>query len=314
MIHDIAHRERAKLMFNPLNKIKKYLQNYPNQHHVRANLEVNNSHDPLTILLDYPVHPHCRPMENSFGGKFIINSIESNKNTYSNHINNISKYKQFLEKIPLQSSTSCEPVWENDMFPGLDAAFLYSLIASTKPSRYIEIGSGTSTKFARRAIDDHQLATKIISIDPAPRADIDELCHEVIRLPFEDVSYDFFSKLNGNDVFFLDGSHRTFQNSDATVFFIEHLNALPEGCYYGIHDIFLPYDYPEAWAQRFYSEQYLLASYILGGGNGDSIEFPAWYMCRNDHMWEKIQELFDWDVSNEIQRHGGAFWMRRGVK
>jgi len=33
------------------------------------------------------------------------------------------------------------------MLPGLDAAFLYSVVAREKPERYIEIGSGTSTKF-----------------------------------------------------------------------------------------------------------------------------------------------------------------------
>ncbi len=35
---------------------------------------------------------------------------------------------------------------------------------------------------------------------------------------------------------------------------------------YGIHDIFLPNDYPTEWNNRFYSEQYLLMMYLLGGG------------------------------------------------
>ena len=37
----------------------------------------------------------------------------------------------------------------------------------------LEIGSGNSTKFARRAIRDHRLCTRITSIDPHPRAEID---------------------------------------------------------------------------------------------------------------------------------------------
>ena len=49
--------------------------------------------------------------------------------------------------------------------------------------RLVEVGSGYSTKFARRAIDDHSLRSRITSIDPAPRAEIDGLCDSVIRGP-----------------------------------------------------------------------------------------------------------------------------------
>ena len=36
-----------------------------------------------------------------------------------------------------------------------------------------------------------------------------------------------------------------------------------------MHDILLPFDYPAEWADRFFNEQYLLASYLLGGAAGD---------------------------------------------
>lgn len=198
------------------------------------------------------------------------------------------------------------------MLPGLDAAFLYSVVAREKPERYIEIGSGTSTKFVRQAIRDHGLSTRIVSIDPEPRADIDHLCDEVVRQPFEDVPSDFFSQMSKKDIFYLDGSHRCFQNSDVTVFFTELLTALPTDCLYGIHDIFLPFDYPNNWADRFYSEQYVLAAYLLGGANGDTIEFPAWYLSTHPESGSVVRELFDWDTSGTIERHGGAFWLRRG--
>ena len=50
-----------------------------------------------------------------------------------------------------------------------------------RPRRFIEIGSGNSTKFARRAIRDHWLNTSIVSIDPFPRSEIDAICDEVVR-------------------------------------------------------------------------------------------------------------------------------------
>ena len=46
----------------------------------------------------------------------------------------------------------------------------------------------------------------------------------------------------------------------------------------GIHDIFLPDDYPPQWADRFYSEQYLLAAWLLGGGGGCEIVLPAHFI------------------------------------
>jgi hypothetical protein len=49
------------------------------------------------------------------------------------------------------------------------------MIASKRPKQYFEIGSGNSTKFARQAIRDHG-ATRIVSIDPSPRAEIDAIC------------------------------------------------------------------------------------------------------------------------------------------
>ena len=66
--------------------------------------------------------------------------------------------------------------------------------------------------------------------------------------------------LSAGDMVFIDNSHRAFQNSDVTVFFTEVLPALPAGVAYGIHDIFLPDDYPAGWSDRFYNEQYLLAA------------------------------------------------------
>ena len=65
------------------------------------------------------------------------------------------------------------PTWENGWFPALDAVTLYGLVATRNPRWYVEVGSGNSTRFVRRAIRDHGLRTRILSIDPGPRAEID---------------------------------------------------------------------------------------------------------------------------------------------
>ena len=72
------------------------------------------------------------------------------------------------------------PSWNNGYLPGLDIIGLYGIIANYKPQKYIEIGSGNSTKVARKAIVENNLKTEITSIDPFPRANIDHLADSVI--------------------------------------------------------------------------------------------------------------------------------------
>ncbi len=129
-----------------------------------------------------------------------------------------------------------------------------------RPKRFVEVGSGDSTRSAsrRRSIRDHSLPTLITSIDPTPRAEIDKLCDFVIRKPLEEVELDVFDELGPGDFLFIDGSHRSFSNSDVTVAFLDVLPRLRAGVVVHFHDIFWPYDYPPEWADRYYSEQYLL--------------------------------------------------------
>jgi hypothetical protein len=173
--------------------------------------------------------------------------------------------KQHFITIPEQSNhqDAQSPGWNNGFLPGLDIVMLYAMMAKFKPATYIEIGSGNSTKVAFKAKKDLQLSSRIISIDPAPRAEIDALTDQVIRKPFEEVDLSVFSKLVAGDIVFVDNSHRMFPNSDATVFFLDVLPNLPEGVIVHVHDIYLPYDYPQFMCDRFYSEQYGLAAFLL---------------------------------------------------
>jgi hypothetical protein len=172
----------------------------------------------------------------------------------------------------------------------------------------MEVGSGNSTKFVRQAIKDHYLQTRIISVDPSPRVEIDTICDETLRVCAETLPVEKFSALNSGDILFIDNSHRSFQNSDTTYFFTAILPNLKPGVVYGIHDIFLPHDYPKSWAMRFYNEQYLLMAYLLGGAAGDEILFPVAYMSYKSEVEKAL--LGDapppWGKQS---LQGGAFWM-----
>src|SRR5690606_30946570 len=96
--------------------------------------------------------------------------------------------------------------------------------------------------------------------------EIDMICDNVFREPLEDVGLEIFDALGAGDILYIDNSHRAFMNSDVTVVFLDILPRLKPGVLVQIHDVTLPYDYPEVWIDRHYSEQYLLAAWLLARG------------------------------------------------
>jgi Methyltransferase domain len=131
-------------------------------------------------------------------------------------------------------------------------------ISSRPLSQYVEVGSGFSTRLPRRAIDDSAASTKLFSIDPSPRADIDRLCDEIHRVSLQEVSRDVFDAFRAGDILVVDATHMAHMNSDVVVLFTEVFPPLAPGELIGMDDVFVPWDYPAEWTSRWYSEQYLL--------------------------------------------------------
>ncbi|WP_157223603.1 class I SAM-dependent methyltransferase [Rhodovulum sp. PH10] len=262
------------------------------------------------VPVDYYVHPKERPPSPAIRAR-----IGAKHESYRNFLRGSLQYQNQFRRIPVEDNgrtANTEPVWINEWFSALDAISLYTLIAHSRPTTYIEIGSGHSTRFARRAIEDFGLATRLCSIDPTPRTEIDELCDEVIRQPLESIDLDVFRNLGVGDFAFLDGSHRVFQNSDATIFLTEIVPSLTPGVIVGIHDVFLPYDYPTAWLRRYYSEQYLLGCYLLGG---DAIDVlcPVHYISKTPDLLSVLDPIWNDPALPGLWKVGGMFWFTRAV-
>lgn len=266
------------------------------------------------IVTEYPYRPRPRRFGATASGRRLTAWLSAADPSVAKWLDAASGYSDDLKRIPVKGEAGDpSPAWINGMLPGLDSLLLYTAIRLHKPKTYLEIGSGNSTKFVRRAIEDGGLSTRIISIDPHPRAEIDALCDIVVRSPIEDLSQSkVASYVTAGDVVFIDNSHRSFPNSDVTVVFTELLPELSPGVFYGIHDIWLPYDYPPYWMDRFYNEQYLLAAYLLGGAGGDEIIFPAYHVYRREAFKTAIRQLFSGPSFRGVARHGATFWMRRG--
>lgn len=236
--------------------------------------------------------------------------LEAGLERYRETLRSFEHYLPWLDKIAYDSDPQAPgtPYWNNVWMPVLDAVALYCLVALKRPHRYVEIGSGNSTKFVARAIADHNLDTKIISIDPQPRAEIDPLCSEVVRKPLEQCNLEVFGALDKNDIVFADNSHRSYMNSDVTVFFCEILPRLASGVTVGIHDIFLPHDYPEDWIGRYYSEQYLLACYLLADTRRFDVTLPVFFAASKGLGGSLMQQVRSRkkDVS---WQSGTSFWL-----
>lgn len=265
----------------------------------------------FVIELDYPVEPKPRwgrawGME---GHPQLEAVIRADDALVKDSLAVIARYRNELRKISEDAGEATEPNWVNGWVPGWDGAALYAFVADRKPKVYMEVGSGNSTKFVRRAINDHGLSTRIVSIDPFPRAEIDSICDEVVRHPLENVDLSIFDQLGEGDVCFIDNSHRSFQNSDVTVSFLQILPRLKPGVLIGFHDIFLPDDYPQDWANRYYSEQYLLATFLLGGHKGTRVFLPAFDASRRPELNEEVNDIWNVDGLRNVELHGGAFWL-----
>ncbi|MCC6469458.1 MAG: class I SAM-dependent methyltransferase [Alphaproteobacteria bacterium] len=157
------------------------------------------------------------------------------------------------------------PRWNQDWFPRLDAACAYALVRARRPRTIVEIGSGHSTRFLARAIADDDLTTRLVAIDPAPRAALAGLAVEWRRALVQETPTGLFADLRAGDLLFIDSSHVLMPGTDVDHLLNRVLPILPAGVLVHLHDIFLPDDYPPAWAWRGYNEQLALPALILGG-------------------------------------------------
>jgi hypothetical protein len=225
---------------------------------------------------------------------------------------------QFLDyQDPLLSIKDCRettdpiaPCWNNDYLPGLDIVGIYGILASYRPKRYIEVGSGNSTKVAHKARTDHQFDMHITSIDPMPRTEIKGVTDQIIAQPFETVDLSILQELQEGDVLFIDNSHRVLPNSDAMVFFMEVLAQLPKGVLVHIHDIYLPYDYPQFMCDRFYSEQYCLAAFLLSNPERFTVLLPNFFISEDEELRKILNPLWKNESLQNVEQHGGSFWLK----
>jgi predicted O-methyltransferase YrrM len=268
-----------------------------------------------TVHLDYPVTFQPRSLSESGNAHAQLEQILiARLDKISEEVNHIVSFQADLQSIKKRSEESnpLKPAWNNGFLPGLDMAALFSLVATRKPKRYVEVGSGNSTLVAAVAKAQHSPQTEIISIDPFPREDIDQISQQIIRSPFESVDIKMAETLESGDILFIDNSHRVLPNSDATVTFLEWIPYLKPGVIVQIHDIYIPWDYPQEMCDRAYSEQYMLALALLSNPNRYQPIFPAFWVSEQSEFQSRLKPLWNHTNTAGVEQHGGSFWFEVG--
>ncbi len=262
-------------------------------------------------VVDYPYRAEVRYGGGRPAHPELLDLIGRGRARYREFLSELGEIQADFAQLPLEGRyDTLTPFWLNSWFPALDGMALTGMLRAHNPVRFVEVGSGVSTKFARRAVQMYGLRTRLTSIDPQPRNEIDRLCDHVIRRPLEQCRMEMFDVLEPGDIFFLDSSHRAFQGSDVTVFFLEILPRLKPGVIVHVHDIYLPFDYIAGLLHRQWNEQYLLATALLFGPERFEILFPAWFIGRDPELAAHAAAMLRRGPLAELDLYGASFWMR----
>jgi hypothetical protein len=261
-------------------------------------------------VLDYEVNPAPLYTNEKGPHERLFKIISQSNEDYIQLVKKSIRFKPAFEKIQRDSKNEKLPAWENGFFPSVDTIMLYTLLENFRPKMYVEIGSGNSTKVAAFCRKQEKIRYSITSIDPHPRREIREIADLWFEKPIQQVELDLFNSLEPNDILFMDGSHVLHANSDVMWFFLEILPAIPKGVIIHIHDIFLPYDYPLWFCQRFFSEQYILASCLLNS-EYYKIICPNYYVLNENICPGVWEELWKIPTLNSVEKTGRSFWFTK---
>ena len=201
--------------------------------------------------------------------------------------------------------------WQNAFYSYGDAAFYDALIADRRPARIIEIGSGFSSALALDTRDLLHLETQLTFIEPYP--DIlqtllrpgDGEQTRLIRDRVQNVDTALFAELDTNDILFIDSSHVLKTGSDVCFELFEILPSLKPGVIVHFHDVFYPFEYPQAWVlhqNRAWNELYALRAFLMYNRAFKIFFFNDYFRQRFPDRVASSQTVFG-------RNPGGGLWL-----
>lgn len=193
---------------------------------------------------------------------------------------------------------------QNGWYDSPDAEVYASMIADARPPAIVEVGAGFSTLIARRTVTELGLDTRIVVIDPEPRTDVAPAADEVLRRRVETVAPRDLP-LEGGSILFIDSSHTTRPLGDVPHLFNRVVPALPAGTLVHVHDLFTPYDYPDAGRARLYSEQYVMQA-LLAGSEAYRTRLATHWLTRS--QLNEVCAALGPGIAAYPRSYGGSYW------
>ena len=203
--------------------------------------------------------------------------------------------------------------FRNPYFSYGDALILYSMLRHRPPRRIVEVGSGFSS--AVMLDTNEHFCTQSIAmtfIDPYPErlrsllTGDDASRHEVIAAVVQDVAMERFTSLQAGDVLFIDSSHVVKVGSDVVHLVTSVLPRLQQGVLIHFHDVFWPFEYPEAWirAGRAWNEDYLLKAFLQFNTAFEIVFFNSYLAAHHAPAAARRLPLF-------LKNPGGGLWIEK---
>ena len=245
------------------------------------------------------------------------NSLYRNKEYYGIDIHEEEQINLMNEMFPYfeEYNLNDEKIryhYPNNYFPPSDALTLHAMLRMIKPSRLIEVGSGFSSAVT---LDTNEFyfnnSMELTFIEPYPDR-LKSLLRpkdygnvEIIESNLQNVSLDFFKKLNENDILFIDSSHVTKADSDVNYLIHSILPNLNKGVYIHFHDIHNRFEYPLQWIEqgKCWNESYILRAFLEFN---DYFEIILFYGYLREEHPDKLR-FPDYVIGNA----GASFWIKK---
>jgi len=75
-----------------------------------------------------------------------------------------------------------------------------------------------------------------------------------------------------------------------------------------VHDIYIPFDYPQFMCDRAYSEQYILAAFLLSNPEKYKPILPNYFISEDEQLNGILSPIWNLDSLQGVEHHGGSFW------
>ena len=208
--------------------------------------------------------------------------------------------------------------YKNPGYGSCDAEMLYNFLRHLKPSRFIEIGCGMSTRLAQLAFAQNEKdgtpPCKHTCIEPYESPWLEELSITVLRQGVEDVDPAVFTGLAPRDIVFIDSSHVIRPQGDVVTEYLQILPRLPKGVWVHVHDIATPMDYPASVIVeqvKLWNEQYLLEAFLT-----HNRDWRIRWMMAHLLLTRPEEVHTKCPVTKEATQNGkgptgGCFWMEK---